>query len=254
MTKSNFFWYELMTSDTAAAETFYKKVVGWDSEPFPGSTMAYTLFKAGDRGVAGLMTIPPQAAEMGARPAWIGYIYVDDVDAATDRIAKAGGKVFQPATDIPSVGRFSVVTDAQGAVFNLMKPSGPAQTPAAPMSPGHIGWHELYAGDGPSAFGFYADQFGWEKTTAMDMGAMGVYQLFSGAGGGNDLGGMMTKPAEIPVPLWVFYFIVGNIDEAADRVADNGGKVLNGPMEVPGAWILQGLDPQGAMFALVGNR
>lgn len=83
---------------------------------------------------------------------------------------------------------------------------------------------------------------------------MGVYQLFSGAGGGNDLGGMMTKPAEIPLPLWVFYFIVGNIDDAAKRVTDNGGKVINGPMEVPGASILQALDPQGAMFALVGNR
>lgn len=154
MTESNFFWYELMTSDPAAAETYYKTVVGWDSEPFPGSAMAYTVLKAGDRGVAGLMAIPPQAADMGARPAWIGYIHVDDVDAATARIAEAGGKVFQPATDIPNVGRFSVVTDAQGAVFNLMKPNGPDQAPVAPMTPGHIGWRELYAADGPSAFDF----------------------------------------------------------------------------------------------------
>ena len=254
MTASNFIWYELMTSDTAAAEAFYEAVVGWTSEPFPGSEIGYTIFKAGEAGVAGAMTLPADAVAMGARPIWTGYIYVDDVDAATDKLSKAGGKICKPPADIPNVGRFSVVTDPQGAMFNLMKPTGPDQPPAPPMSPGHVGWHELYAADGASAFDFYAGQFGWKKTTAMDMGPMGIYQLFSGAEGGNDIGGMMTKTPEIPMPLWAFYFVVGNIDDAAKRVADNGGQVLNGPMEVPGAWILQGLDPQGAMFALVGNR
>lgn len=254
MPASNFFWYELMTTDTAAAEAFYKAVVGWSAQPFPGSETDYTVFNAGSAGVAGLMTIPEDAAKMGARPIWSGYIYAEDVDAATDKVRMAGGKVYREPADIPTVGRFAVVTDTQGAMFNLMKPLGPDNAPSAPMTPGHIGWRELYANDGPSALDFYAEHFGWQKSTAMDMGPMGVYQLFKGADGGGDQGGMMTKPAEIPMPLWVFYFIVGNIEDAAKRVTDNGGTVINGPMEVPDAWILQGLDPQGAMFALVGNR
>ncbi len=85
------------------------------------------------------------------------------------------------------------------------------------------------------------------------MGPMGTYQLF--AAGGEAIGGMMTKPAQIPSPAWLFYFIVPEIDAAAARATDRGGQVLNGPMQVPGGgWIVQCTDPQGAMFALVGNR
>ncbi len=85
------------------------------------------------------------------------------------------------------------------------------------------------------------------------MGGMGVYQLF--AHGGAAIGGMMNKPAEVPAPFWLYYFITDGIDEAAERVKAGGGTVINGPHEVPGGmWILQCLDPQGAIFALVGPR
>jgi predicted enzyme related to lactoylglutathione lyase len=255
MTASRFIWYELMTSDVAAAETFYKSVVGWKSEPFAGSAMAYTIMKAGDTGVAGLMTVPAEAAAMGARPAWLGYIYVDDVDAASAKLKQAGGTVHREPADIPGVGRFSVVADPQGATFMLMHPTGPDQ-PQPPMAtPGLVGWRELYAKDWKTAFDFYSSQFGWRRSQAMDMGEMGTYQLFSGASGGEDMGGMMTKPAQIPAAAWIFYFNVPDIDAAARKVTEGGGKVLNGPMEVPGgSWIIQALDPQGAMFALAGRR
>jgi predicted enzyme related to lactoylglutathione lyase len=66
---------------------------------------------------------------------------------------------------------------------------------------------------------------------------------------------MMTKPAEFPAPAWLYYFQVTGIDAAKQRVEAGGGKVLNGPMEVPGGgWIVQAQDPQGAMFAVVGTR
>ncbi len=253
-TPQKFVWYELMTSDLSAAETFYKAVVGWTTEDFPGQDFRYVIVKAGERGIAGLMTLPDDAVKMGARPAWLGYIYADDVDQATDRLAKAGGKVHRQPADIPGVGRFSVVADPQGAMFMLITPQGEDQPPLPMSTPGNVGWHELYAADGASAMAFYADQFGWQKNDEMDMGPMGKYLLFS-TGGSESAGGIMTKPAEIPHPAWGYYFVVGNIDDAVRRVTDNGGKVLNGPMEVPGpAFIIQGADPQGAMFALVGSR
>jgi predicted enzyme related to lactoylglutathione lyase len=126
------------------------------------------------------------------------------------------------------------------------------------MAKGHVGWHELYSGDFDADLAFYTSQFGWGKGDAMDMGEMGSYQLFS-LSGGTDFnsmsGGMMKKPAEMPQPLWLFYFVVGDIDAAVNKVKAGGGTVLNGPMEVPGgAWIIQATDPQGAMFALVGMR
>ena len=153
----------------------------------------------------------------------------------------------RPPSDIPDVGRFAVVADPQGATFMLMSPNGPDQPPAPAGTPGHIGWHELYASDWKSAFDFYAGQFGWTKGEAMDMGEMGTYQLL-----GDGTGAMMDKPAAFPAPFWLFYFNVPSIDAAAATVAAEGGKVLMGPHEVPtGQWILQGQDPQGAMFALL---
>jgi predicted enzyme related to lactoylglutathione lyase len=187
------------------------------------------------------MTIPEHAARMGARPTWTGYILVDNVDTATENVKKAGGAVHREPADIPAVGRFSVVADPQGATFVLFKPQGEGQPPAPPMTPGHVGWHELYAAEWKSAFDFYAGQFGWTKTDAMDMGEMGTYQLFAtGAGAGADsIGGMFNKPADVPAPFWLFYFNVGDIDAAAQRVtgkwwqgadgADGGARRRLGP-------------------------
>ena len=249
----SFFWYELMTSDVKAAEAFYGAVVGWRGEKFGGNAMNYTVMNAADRGVAGIMDIPEDAKAMGAGPAWLGYIYAGDVDAAADSLRKAGGTVHREPSDIPEVGRFAVVADPQGTTFMLMKPDGPDQPPVAPGTPGHIGWHELLAVDGKSAFDFYAGQFGWTKGEAMDMGAMGIYQLF--AAGKDPVGGIMTKPAEIPAPYWLFYFTVPALDAAVAKLKEKGGTVLLEPMEVPGGgWIVQGKDPQGAIFALTAAK
>ena len=98
----------------------------------------------------GLMLIPPEATAMGAPPHWSGYVCVDDCDAAAEKIKGLGGSVIRPPADIPGIGRFAVVTDPHGAVFEIMKPL-PADPPR-PRAPqgtlGHASWHELYAADG----------------------------------------------------------------------------------------------------------
>jgi predicted enzyme related to lactoylglutathione lyase len=250
-----FIWYELITTDPKAAQSFYGDVVGWTFEDMTSGDMTYTVASAGGNGVAGLMLIPPEAKAMGAGPHWSGYVYVDDCDAAADKIKSLGGAVIRPPDDIPNIGRFAVVADPHGAVFEIMKPT-PMDT-ARPKMPagtvGHTDWHELYAGELDPAFAFYAEMFGWKKDDAMDMGPMGQYLLFSNQDG--QVGGMMKKPEQIPRPGWLYYTQVGDIDAATERVKTGGGQVVNGPMEVPGgSWIIQGVDPQRAMFALVGRR
>jgi predicted enzyme related to lactoylglutathione lyase len=253
-----FVWYELMTTDTKAAEAFYTAVVGWTAKDSGMPGMAYTILWAGDATIAGLMALPDEVRKMGAPPAWSGYIAVDDVDAAVEKVKRLGGMIHMPPTDIPQVGRFAVAADPQGAVFLPFKPIPPATPPVvpAPGSPGTIGWHELYASDWEKAFAFYSDMFGWKKDQAVEMGpGVGTYQLFTLASGGPAIGGMFNKPAEVPVNFWLYYFTVDGIDAAVERVNANGGKVLFGPMEVPGgAFIVQCQDPQGAMFALTGPR
>ena len=254
MPNGTFVWYELMTTDAQAAERFYAEVVGWTMRDSGMPGMRYTLASAGEAMIGGIMGFPPEGCPPGAQPGWLGYIAVDDVDAYAGRVKAAGGAILRDPDDIPGVGRFAVAADPYGAPFVLFRPTSTEAPPRpAPGSPGTIGWHELNAGDGPSAFAFYAGLFGWQKDQAMDMGPMGTYQLFKADA--EAIGAVMTKPPEIPAPFWLFYFAVDAIDAAQARVTGNGGEVLNGPMEVPGgAWIIQCRDPQGAMFALVAPK
>lgn len=251
---TDFFWYELMTSDLEGAEAFYPKVVGWTTQEFPNQDMRYLVVNANGVGVGGMMTIPEDAKRMGAQPAWMGYIKASDVNGMTASLVKAGGQLHRPPEDIPGVGRFSIVADPQGAMFMLLQPTGPDQDPAPMGTPGHVGWHELLTDHWADAFDFYSSQFGWTKDEAVDMGEMGIYQLYK-AGGANASGGMMNRPPQVPVNNWGFYFNVdGGIDAAAKRVTDNGGSVYMDPMQVPGGqWVVNCQDPQGAYFSLLSN-
>jgi predicted enzyme related to lactoylglutathione lyase len=252
MPKGRFNWYELMTTDVEAAKAFYGSVVGWTMQPFPGGN-DYTLLNVGETGVGGIMALPKEARDAGAKPSWLGYIAVDDTDAAAKRVAAAGGTIHMPPGDIPGVGRFAMVADPQGAAFYLITPASRETPPAPPMgAPGRIGWRELYTSDWQAALAFYEEQFGFAKTDAMDMGPMGIYLLFTDDGG-DASGGMMNSP--MGQVAWLYYFNVEGIDSAMERVKAGGGQILMGPQEVPGGgWIAQGIDPQGAMFALLGPR
>ena len=249
-----FVWYELMTPDTTAAETFYKGVIGWGARDSGVPDRTYTLLCDGETPVAGLMALSGEACAAGAKPGWIGYVAVDDVDESANAVAQAGGTIHHAADTIPGVGRFAVVADPQGAVLGLFKGSREMHgQPPSPGAPGHAGWRELSATDREAAFAFYSRLFGWTKAEALDMGPMGVYQLF--ASGGETIGGMMTRPDAVPTPFWLYYFTVEAIDAAVARVQSGGGQITNGPLEVPGgSWIVQCLDPQGVTFALVASR
>jgi predicted enzyme related to lactoylglutathione lyase len=252
--RGRFVWYELMTTDTEAAKVFYANVVGWETKGASTPDMPYTLFIARGVSIGGLMDLSEDAKKMGAKPGWIGYVGADDVDATADRIERLGGSVHLPPRDIPSVSRFSVVADPQTAPLGLLKWLIPYKDPAVELAAlGHVGWYELLAADWETALSFYGELFGWERAEAVDIGAMGTYQLFSL--GGTTIGGMFTKPATVPSPFWLYYFNIEDIDAAAKRVKAGGGQILNGPMEGPGSsWLLHCTDPQGVIFALVGNR
>ncbi len=251
--QGRFVWYELMTTDVAAARTFYTKVVGWGAQNASMPGLAYTFFTAGNAFASGLLGLPDAARHTGATPRWIGYVAVDDVDAAVDRIRRFGGAVRVPPTDVVNTSRFAVVADPQMAPLAVIKWLKPRSQPLGEADePGRVGWHELLTADCEMALDFYGQLFEWQKGDA-EAGPAGPYHLLTVRG--QTLGGIYAKPPLVPEPLWLYYFNVRDINAAAERVKAGGGQVLEGPIEVPdGNWIARCLDPQGAMFALKGKQ
>ena len=245
--RGRFVWHELMTTDPQAAQKFYTQVVGWKTEAWDQNT-AYIMWMTEHGPVGGLMTLPDQAKVMGAPPHWLPYISTPDLDATVADAVRLGAKILRAATPIPTVGRFAILADPQGAVFAAFTPENPMPQSETPQV-GEFSWHELATTDPAAAFKFYETLFGWRKTEAMDMGPSGVYQMFSW--GTKSVGGIYRKPKEIPQANWVSYAMVPDTDKAVEKVKRAGGKIVNGPMEVPGGdRIAVGIDPQGAAFAV----
>src|SRR5262249_34383566 len=139
----------------------------------------YALLTAGNALVGGLMPQPDDARAMRAMPSWLGYVAVDDVDAAAARIAQLGGAIHVPPTDVPTISRFAIFADPQGARLAVLRWATTGQVQVSDAGgPGRIGWRELQATDGEKAFAFYGELFGWQEAGA-DTGELGAYRLFS---------------------------------------------------------------------------
>lgn len=247
--RGRFVWHELMTTDPKAALGFYTRIVGWKTQAWEQDP-SYTVLLADSGPAGGVMTLPAEAKAMGAPPHWLSYIETPDLKATVDAAVRLGARVLKPPTEIAEVGRFAVVADPQGAVFAPFTPASSVQV-NDPPKPGEFSWHELVTTDYGAALRFYQELFGWEKRQAMDVGGpVGIYQIFGWDG--KDMGGIYNKPTEMPAPPhWLPYAMVPDTRKAATAVTAAGGKVLAGPMEVPGGdLIVLGLDPQGAAFAV----
>jgi uncharacterized protein len=256
--KGAFIWYELMTPDPEGAKAFYDTLVGWNIGEGAPEFNDYRMINRSDGGFAG--GVLPLTAEMqqhGARPIWLGYINVPDVDQAVSAIQAAGGKSLM-THDIPNVGRIAMVTDPQGAPFYIMKPIPPAgreneqSDVFSPDAVQRCSWNELSTTDPVAARKFYTGQFGWGTDEFMDMGEMGEYRFLEKDGTriGALCGVMPGQQAK-----WRYYFRVPSISAAKTTAEQKGGIIHMGPHQVPtGDWILIGSDPQGAEFALVGGE
>ena len=117
-----FCWNELMTDNVEAAKKFYTELFGWGTDQMdmgPGGT--YTMFKAQDQMAGGLMPLPEEAKSHGAKPTWMAYITVADVDASTKKAESLWATVCTGPQEIPNMGRFSIITDPTGATVGLFQ-------------------------------------------------------------------------------------------------------------------------------------
>ena len=243
-----FVWYENLAKNPDEAINFYTDVVGWKTQPF-GEDNHYVMWVGEQGPLGGVMKLPDEAAQMGAPPCWMAHVLVEDVDATVSAAKKLGGKVHKEPEDLPTVGRFAVIADPQGASICVFAPKEPMTLHDSSKN-GEFCWNELVTSNFAAAFDFYSQLFGWKVAQDMDMGPVGTYRVFEA--GGKQLGGMMNTPqgAAMP-PMWIYYVETPDLDAAIARATKKDAKVMNGPMDVPGGGrIAQMMDPQGAAFAM----
>jgi predicted enzyme related to lactoylglutathione lyase len=244
----NFVWYDLLSRDPKASKAFYGEVVGWKTERFGGDSH-YEMWLGSQGPLGGVMELPTEAAKMGAPPHWMGNVQVDNLDASVALVKKLGGTIHKEPEQIPTVGRFAIIADPQGASLSLFQPDKAMELHDRSKE-GEFCWNELMTTDSAAAAKFYTSLLGWKILQEMDMGPMGTYQVFGV--GDKQLGGMMNIPGGTGMPpMWIYYTETKNLDAAISRSTKQGAKLINGPMDVPGGGrIAQFIDPQGVMFAL----
>lgn len=248
--EGRFVWFELMTTDTAAAPAFYAAVANLKTQAY--GEHAYTMWVGEAGPVGGMMTLPEQAKAMGAPPHWLGYVKVQNVADIATRVTDLGGKVYVGPSDMGENGSFAILADPQGATFGVHAGGAP-DTVDRTGKLGEFGWSELGMSDPDAAWAFYSQLFGWVKTGSMEMGPGMTYQMF-GKPGGPDIGGMMKSPPGAPGAFWQHYCYVADCEASFATAIARGGNVLYPPMDIPGggkAALIS--DPQGAVFGLVSS-
>jgi predicted enzyme related to lactoylglutathione lyase len=240
--RGQFVWHELLTGDAGAATAFYTKVVPWKTQPWDKDS-SYSMWVAKNGPVGGIASLGEAAG-----PKWLAYIGVSDVEGTLESAKSLGARVLKGATEIPNGGVYALLADPQGAEFGIYKSSQPSNGEGGGGA-GEFTWHELATSDAKAAMEFYTKLFGWETGPVHDMGGpAGNYHLF--LRGGNQYGGMYTN-TDASGPSWLCYIGVEDAGKAANAVKSAGGRVLNGPMEVPGgSWVAMALDSEGVAFAV----
>ena len=239
--RGQFVWHELMTPDAGKAHAFYAKAIGWKSQPWEEDA-SYVMFAARRGPIGGTAS-----RTNGAAPHWLPYIGTGNIEKTVKQAQELGGTVVQDIDSLSSGSRYAVLKDPFGATFGVYESAEDYGT-ISPPQPGEHSWHELMTGDFRAAFEFYSSLFGWQKMDEHDMGELGTYMIWGLDG--RQLGGMFNAMNGAPPPSWLSYVRVKDVHQTARKVKSAGGQVVNGPMEVPGGdWIVQAVDPQGAMFA-----
>ena len=246
-----FVWHDLTTSDVPSAVAFYQGLFGWRTEPIDmGELGTYTVIEADGKGLGGVVPLDP-SYRLSSH--WIAYLTTADLDATTTHAQSLGATVGVPPSDIPNVGRSSVVAHPTGAYFCPFRGDGPDVPESANPPMGTVAWNELMTKDANANVTFYPALFGWAYET-MDMGPMGTYHLFR-RGGAFVAGMMQMPPEETHRSHWMPYFAVPSADAAAARIAELGGTILLAPMDI-GDWgrCAVAMDPTGARFGVLENK
>ena len=244
-------WHDLSTPDPDAAQSFYTKITPWTTRLWEDVT-PYTMWANEGAPLGGVMMHSEELKSRGVSPHWQAYVCFYDVDECVRHVGSLGGQVRMGPKEVPSVGCWAVISDPQGAVIGVFEATGAPPGRDGQPHRGEYSWHELTTSAYKPASEFYRALFKWDVVSEVDMGEMGMYHMFGQKG--LTYGGMFNRRPDMPPPNWLSYIRVDNVKATAEKAAQLGGTVFNGPMEVPGGdWIAQLLDPQGVAVAVHGK-
>jgi hypothetical protein len=238
-------WVDHAAKDVAASNSFYTGLFGWEAEDQGDEMGNYTILRKGGKTVAGNMTVMME----GQPSAWVGYVSVDDADAATDLAKKAGAAVFVEPMDVSDIGRMALFADPTGAAIGVWQPKTFKGAELA-NEPGSFAWNELNTRDVPAAKAFYTEVFGWTAND-MDMGGMKYTEWKLGD---KSVAGMQLMPEMVPAEVpshWLVYFAVDDTDATVSTATKAGATTLVPPMDIPPGRFAVLSDPEGAAFAVM---
>jgi predicted enzyme related to lactoylglutathione lyase len=238
-------WVDLASPELAAASSFYSSLFGWDAKDQGPESGHYHMMEFGGAAVAGAASIMME----GQPPAWTTYISVDDADASIAKVKAAGGTVFVEPMDVLDVGRMAVFADPTGAAAAVWQPRRHIGAGLV-NEPGALAWNELSTRDTDAAIAFYTDVFGWEAQT----GQMGEMTYTMWKLDGDDIGGMMAMPPDVPAEVpsyWLAYFATADCDATVAKATGLGATLFAGPMDIPAGRFAVLADPAGAMFGVI---
>jgi predicted enzyme related to lactoylglutathione lyase len=238
----DFCWVELATTDTDAAQAFYRGLFGWEIHASSmGPDAFYYMPRLNSRDVAGIYKLTAEQA--GVPPHWMLYVATDSADATAAKAKQLGAACLVEPMDIMDVGRMTVFSDPTGATLSAFQPNRHIGTGIA-EAPGTMAWGELATADTAKAAAFYTQLFGWRTKSDPKTG------YTEWLNGEKAVGGMMRM--EQAPPHWTPYFSVTDCDAAVSRARELGGSVCVPATDIPDVGRFAILaDAQGASFAVI---
>lgn len=245
----HFVWHDLMTGDVAKARRFYADLFGWDYHvehaadfTWKDGEADYPLIVAAGEAHGGFVDLGKSGSSQ-----WLGYVAVNNVDAAAIRAATLGGRIDRQAFDVPGVGRSAVIRDPQGAVIC---PYVASHNYPAPRN--QFLRDLLITDDIEAAKTFYTGLFGWTVQEAEDDGS--AKRAFFVSADGSVVASIAESGPDSALPDgWVPCFGCGDIDKSVTKAETLGAKLLKssaGGLDDPCAVLS---DPDGAAFGFVAT-
>jgi hypothetical protein len=238
-----FAWHDMMTTDFAVSEAFYRGLLGWTLDESVQDS-GYRRLRSGGQAFGGMVPWPPEGPSQSM---WTGYVVTGDLEDTITRAPELGGIVPVDTMAIPNVGQLGVVVDPTGAPVTAFQPlPGVNMGPVGAGSP--VQWNELATTGLKASVVFHTRLFGWSADQkVLDAGGYVVARLDGALVAG------FFQPRTPPASSgWLTYFDVANTDTTIERARALGAEVVHVATDVPNvgrtAWLL---GPTRAIFGLM---